>query len=59
MNNFPFQTPPFLTNNSFYNITEELNQLKKRVDLLEEQMKEKEKDKEYNYLKKDDNYYMI
>ena len=59
MNNFPFQIPPYLTNNSFYNIIEELNQLKKRIDLLEEKMKKKGNEKEYNYLKKDDNYYMI
>ena len=55
MNNFPIPFPPLNTNNYFFNIIEEINKLNARITKLEEKLNKEEKD----YLKKDDNYYMI
>ena len=55
MNNFPIPFPPINTNNYFFNIVEEINKLNERITKLEEKINNTEKD----YLKKDDNYYMI
>lgn len=55
MNNFPIPFPPINTNNYFFNIIEEINKLNERITKLEEKLNKEQKD----YLKKDDNYYMI
>lgn len=59
MNNFPIPFPPISTNNYYYNFQEEFIALKKKVDELEERVQYLEKSKEQNYLKKEDNYYML
>ncbi|MBR3145965.1 MAG: hypothetical protein IKF47_01750 [Bacilli bacterium] len=55
MNNFPIPFPPINNNNYFFNIIEEINKLNERITKLEEKLNKEQKD----YLKKDDNYYMI
>lgn len=55
MNPYPFQVP-IIGQNEYYYILKELNELKKKVAYLEEEINKKD---ESNYLKKDDNYYMI
>ena len=55
MNNFVFPYPPNI--NNYY--LEELKRLKERIHILEEKIKQLENKNTNNYLKKDDNYYMI
>jgi len=55
MNPYPFQVP-IINQNDYYYILNELNKLKRKIKYLEDQIN---KSNENNYLKKDDNYYMI
>ena len=55
MNNFVF--PPIPNPYNYY--LEELKRLKDRITILEEKIKILENKNNNNYLKKDDNYYMI
>lgn len=55
MNNFVFPYPPNI--NNYY--LAELKKLIERINILEEKVKSLEKNNSNNYLKKDDNYYMI
>ena len=59
MNNFPFLIPPI--NNMYINsdIQTELIKLNERITMLENKIKKLETTNENNYMKKDDNYYMI
>lgn len=59
MNNFPFPIPPI--NNMYINsdIQTELIKLNERITMLENKIKKLETTNENNYMKKDDNYYMI
>ena len=54
MNNFNMPFPP----NYFINIPEEINKLNEKIKELEERLKQLE-NKNNNYLKNDDTYYMI
>lgn len=56
MNNFQYPLPVIFNN---YNIFEEINLLKKRIEILEEKITSLENKDETDYLKNDDNYYMI
>ena len=53
MNNFPYPMP------YNYNLFEEVNNLKIRLKILEDKLELLEKKEESDYLKNDDNYYMI
>ena len=55
MNNFVFPYPPNI--NNYY--LEELKRLNERISILEEKIKTLENKNINNYLKKDDNYYML
>ena len=57
MNNFNMPFPPINTNNYYFNIIEEFTKLNERISKLEEKINNWENKKDY--LKKDDNYYMI
>ena len=59
MNNFPFPIPPINNNNYFFNIIDKINNIKKRLDILEQKINYPDKHEEKNYLKKDDNYHVI
>ena len=58
MNNFSYPFPP-INNNYFINIPEEIIKLRERINILEKKIKNIENNNDNNYLKKDDNYYMI
>ena len=55
MNAYPFQIPIINQNDYFY-ILKEIEKIKIQIKQLEEQINIKN---DNNYLKKDDNYYMI
>ncbi len=57
MNPYPFQIP-IINQNDYYFILKELEEIKKQIKNLEEQI-DKKNNTNSNYLKKDDNYYMI
>lgn len=56
MNNFPCPIPIIP---GVYNPIEEINYLKERIRIIEEKLKTLESKEESDYLKNDDNYYMI
>ena len=56
MMNYPLPISPQINN---YNIIEKINILNEKIKILEEKIKIIENEKKNNYLKKDDNYYMI
>lgn len=56
MNNFPYPIPIIP---EFYNPRNEINYLKERIQIIEEKIKTLESKEENDYLKNDDNYYMI
>ena len=55
MNQFPYPIYP----NYPYNLIDEINKLKEEINILEQRITKIEKQNKNNYLKKDDNYYMI
>ena len=59
MYNFPIPIPPISNNYFNADIQNELNLLKERITILENKIKSMETSNENNYMKKDDNYYMI
>lgn len=59
MNNFPIPVYPINNNNYYFNIISEINKLKEDVEELKEKINKINCSKENNYLKKEDNYYMI
>ncbi len=56
MNNLPLPIP-IIPNN--FTMMDDINQLKERVKIIEEKLKVLEQSEETDYLKNDDNYYMI
>ena len=56
INGFPIPFPP--TNNNFF-FQEELNEIRKKIKELENKIQKIEAEKNNDYLKNDDNYYMI
>lgn len=59
MNYYPQPFPPILTDNIYYQLLNEINKNKQRLIELEKRITKLEQDKNNNYLKKDDNYYVI
>lgn len=56
MNAYPL---PYFPIGNNPNIIYEINELKERVKCLEEKVNNLDNSDDHNYLKKDDNYYMI
>lgn len=56
MNAYPL---PYFPIGNNPNIIYEINELKERVKRLEEKVNNLDNSEDHNYLKKDDNYYMI
>ena len=59
MNYYPQQFLPILNDNTIYQLLKEIKDNKQRIFELEKRITKLELEKNNNYLKKDDNYYII
>ena len=59
MFSYPYPIPIYNNYQENNNILKEIQELKEKINILEERIYKIENNKNTNYLKKDDSYYMI